>query len=153
MVADSAQLVDERPLRASLVRPAMASRWPAAIVSRWAVAVAAIQISQPLPVALPQQTPFPVRLVGGVTVDKITLPLVEVSAPEPLPVNGEVSVDKSVAVEVKSFDQPIDVGSFEQAVPVTQNEPFAVSGAVTVKEIQGKLDVKVNPLPGGLPLP
>ena len=134
---------------------AMASRWPAAIVlAAWAVAVAAIQIlKQPLPVALPQQTPFPVRLVGGVTVDKITLPVVEVSAPEPLPVNGEVSVDKSVAVEVKSFDQPIDVGSFEQAVPVTQNEPFAVSGAVTVKEIQGKLDVKVNPLPGGLPIP
>ena len=52
---------------------AMASRWPAAIVlAAWAVAVAAIQIlKQPLPVALPQQTPFPVRLVGGVTVRNI----------------------------------------------------------------------------------
>ena len=51
---------------------AMASRWPAAIVlAAWAVAVAAIQIlKQPLPVALPQQTPFPVRLVGGVTVKR-----------------------------------------------------------------------------------
>ena len=134
---------------------AMASRWPAAIVlAAWAIAVAAIQIlKQPLPVALPQKTPFPVRLVGGVTVEKINLPVVQVSASEPLPVSGEVSVEKTVAVEVNSFEQPIDVGSFEQAVPVTQNEPFAVTGAVTVKEIQGKLDVKVNPLPGGLPIP
>ena len=134
---------------------AMASRWPAAIVlAAWAIAVAAIQIlKQPLPVALPQQKPFPVRLVGGVTVRHIDLPVVQVSASEPLPVSGEVSVEKSVAVEVNSFEQPIDVGSFEQAVPVTQNEPFDVTGAVTVKEIQGKLDVKVNPLPGGLPLP
>ena len=134
---------------------AMASRWPAAIVlAAWAVAVAAIQIlKQPLPVALPQQKPFPVRLVGGVTVEKINLPVVQVSASEPLPVSGEVSVEKTVAVEVNSFEQPIDVGSFDQAVPVTQNEPFAVTGAVTVKEIQGKLNVKVNPLPGGLPIP
>ena len=134
---------------------AMASRWPAAIVlASWAVAVAAIQIlKQPLPVALPQQTPFPVRLVGGVTVRNIDLPVVQVSASEPLPVSGEVSVEKTVGVEVESFKQPIDVGNFEQAVPVTQNEPFDVTGAVTVKQIQGKLDVKVNPLPGGLPIP
>ena len=134
---------------------AMASRWPAAIVlAAWAIAVAAIQIlKQPLPIALPQKTPFPVRLVGGVTVEKINLPVVQVSASEPLPVSGEVSVEKIVAVEVNSFDQPIDVGSFEQAVPVTQNEPFEVTGAVTVKQIQGKLNVKVNPLPGGLPIP
>ena len=134
---------------------AMASRWPAAIVlAAWAIAVAAIQIlKQPLPVALPQKTPFPVRLVGGVTVEKINLPVVQVSASEPLPVSGEVSVEKTVAVEVNSFEQPIDVGRFEQAVPVTQNEPFEVTGAVTVKQIQGKLDVKVNPLPGGLPIP
>ena len=134
---------------------AMASRWPAAIVlAAWAVAVAAIQIlKQPLPVALPQQKPFPVRLVGGVTVEKINLPVVQVSASEPLPVSGEVSVEKTVGVEVNSFKQPINVGSFEQAVPVTQNEPFEVTGAVTVKQIQGKLDVKVNPLPGGLPIP
>ena len=134
---------------------AMASRWPTAIVlAAWAVAVAAIQIlKQPLPVALPQQTPFPVRLVGGVTVRNIDLPVVQVSASEPLPVSGEVNVEKRVAVEVDSFKQPIDVGGFEQAVPVTQNEPFDVTGAVTVKQIQGKLDVKVNPLPGGLPIP
>ena len=134
---------------------AMASRWPAAIVlAAWAVAVAAIQIlKQPLPVALPQQTPFPVRLVGGVTVEKINLPVVQVSASEPLPVSGEVSDEKTIGVEVESFKQPIDVGSFEQAVPVTQNEPFEVTGAVTVKQIQGKLDVKVNPLTGGLPIP
>ena len=134
---------------------AMASRWPAAIVlAAWAVAVAAIQIlKQPLPVALPQQTPFPVRLVGGVTVRNIDLPVVQVSASEPLPVKGEVSVEKTVGVAVNSFKQPINVGNFEQAVPVTQNEPFDVTGAVTVKQIQGKLDVKVNPLPGGLPIP
>jgi len=86
-------------------------------------------------------------------VRNIDLPVVQVSASEPLPVSGEVSVEKTVAVEVNSFEQPIDVGSFEQAVPVTQNEPFEVTGAVTVKQIQGKLDVKVNPLPGGLPIP
>ena len=134
---------------------AMASRWPTALVlAAWALAVAAIQIlKQPLPVALPQQTPLPVRLVGGVDVRSIELPVIQVEAKQPLPVNGSVSVAKPVTVDVSSIDKPIDVGSFSNPVPVGQNEPFAVTGAVTVKEIQGKLNVKVNPVPGGLPIP
>ena len=134
---------------------AMACRWPLAVVlAAWALAVAAIQIlKQPLPVALPQSQPFPVRLVGGVTVKNIDLPVVQVEAKQPLPVEGAVSVDKPVAVDVNSFESPIDVGSFQSPVPVGQDEPFVVSGAVTVDQIKGKLNVKVNPLPGGLPLP
>lgn len=134
---------------------AMASRWPAALVlAAWALAVAAIQIlKQPLPVALPQQTPLPVRLIGGVDVRNIELPVIQVEAKQPLPVNGSVSVAKPVTVDVSSIDTPIDVGRFTNPVPVGQNEPFAVTGAVTVKEIQGKLNVKVNPVPGGLPIP
>ena len=87
---------------------AMASRWPAAIVlAAWAVAVAAIQIlKQPLPVALPQQTPFPVRLVGGVTVRNIDLPVVQVSASEPLPVSGEVSVEKTLPLRWTASSNP-----------------------------------------------
>ena len=128
---------------------AMASRWPTALVlAAWAIAIGAIQIvKQPLPVALP------VRLVGGVEVRNIKLPVIQVEAKQPLPVNGSVSVDKSVTVDVSNIDTPIDVGSFTNPVPVGQNEPFAVTGAVTVKEIQGKLNVKVNPIPGGLPIP
>ena len=79
--------------------------------------------------------------------------MIQVEAKQPLPVNGSVSVAKPVTVDVSSIDKPIDVGSFSNPVPVGQNEPFAVTGAVTVKEIQGKLNVKVNPVPGGLPIP
>ena len=60
---------------------AMASRWPAAIVlAAWAVALPRFRSSSnrcPLPAATEA---FPVRLVGGVTVEKINLPVVQVSA-------------------------------------------------------------------------
>jgi hypothetical protein len=92
-----------------------------------------------------------VKLVGGVKVDQIDLPtvLVQVAGDQPLPVTGAVKVTKPVEVQggvnVGAIKGPVDVGSFANPVPVT--------GSVSVKEIGGKIKVKVSPLPGGGLLP
>ena len=85
----------------------MASRWPLAVViAAWAIAVAAIQIlRQPIPIGLPLNQPFPVRLVGGITVDKLSAPVsvkgeqpLSIEAVKALPVRGDVGVPKGVDV-------------------------------------------------------
>ena len=132
---------------------AMAYRWPASmLLAVLVLAGTAVRIlQQPLPVALPQTTPLSVKVVGGVKVDQIDLPtvLVQVAGDQPLPVTGAVKVTKPVQVQggvnVGTIEGPVDVGSFANPVPVT--------GSVSVKEIGGKIKVKVSPLPGGGLLP
>ena len=150
----------------------MASRWPLAVViAAWAVAVAAIQIlRQPIPIALPLNQPLPVRLVGGITVDKLSAP-VSVKAEEPLsieaatalPVAGDVGVPKGVEVirpvQVEggvSVDGPVTVG--EVTAPVGVNGPeggavlvstpdgelLNVTGGVKVDSVGGKINVQLR---------
>ena len=150
----------------------MARRWPLAVViAAWAVAVAAIQIlRQPIPIALPLDQPLPVRLVGGITVDKLSAP-VSVKAEEPLsieaatalPVAGDVGVPKGVEVirpvQVEggvSVDGPVTVG--EVTAPVGVNGPeggavlvstpdgelLNVTGGVKVDSVGGKINVQLR---------
>ncbi|QNI53714.1 putative conserved secreted protein [Synechococcus sp. BIOS-E4-1] len=150
----------------------MASRWPLAVViAAWAIAVAAIQIlRQPIPIGLPLNQPFPVRLVGGITVDKLSAP-VSVKGEEPLsieavkvlPVSGDVGVPKGVAVtqpvNVKggvSVDGSVTVG--EVTAPVSVNGPeggpvlvgtpdgelLNVTGGVKVDSVGGKINVQLR---------
>ena len=150
----------------------MASRWPLAVViAAWAVAVAAIQIlRQPIPIALPLNQPLPVRLVGGITVDKLSAP-VSVKAEEPLsieaatalPVAGDVGVPKGVEVirpvQVEggvSVDGPVTVG--EVTAPVGVNGPdggavlvgtpdgelLNVTGGVKVDSVGGRINVQLR---------
>ena len=150
----------------------MASRWPLAVViAAWAVAVAAIQIlRQPIPIALPLNQPFPVRLVGGITVDKLSEP-VRVKGEEPLsieaaaalPVAGDVGVPKGVQVidpvQIKggvSVDGPVTVA--EVSAPVSVNGPdgggvpvttpdgelLNVTGGVKVDSVGGKINVQLR---------
>ena len=150
----------------------MASRWPLAVaIAAWAVAVAAIQIlRQPIPIALPLNQPFPVRLVGGITVDKLSAP-VRVKGEEPLsieaaaalPVAGDVGVPKGVQVidpvQIKggvSVDSPVTVE--EVSAPVSVNGPdggavlvstpdgelLNVTGGVKVDSVGGKINVQLR---------
>ena len=150
----------------------MASRWPLAVaIAAWAVAVAAIQIlRQPIPIALPLNQPFPVRLVGGITVDKLLAP-VRVKGEEPLsieaaaalPVAGDVGVPKGVQVidpvQIKggvSVDSPVTVE--EVSAPVSVNGPdggavlvstpdgelLNVTGGVKVDSVGGKINVQLR---------
>ncbi len=118
----------------------MASRWPLAVViAAWAVAVAAIQIlRQPIPIGLPLNQPFPVKLVGGITVDKLSAPVsvkgeapLSIEAVKPLPVSGDVGVPKGVAVT-----RPVQVEG-----PVSVDGGVSVKGPVTVGEVSAPVSV------------
>ena len=150
----------------------MASRWPLAVViAAWAVAVAAIQIlRQPIPIALPLDQPFPVRLVGGITVDELSTPVsvkgegpLSIEAATTLPVAGDVGVPKGVEVirpvQVEggvSVDGPVTVG--EVTAPVGVNGPeggavlvstpdgelLNVTGGVKVDSVGGRINVQLR---------
>ena len=150
----------------------MASRWPLALgIAAWAIAVAAIQIlRQPIPIGLPLNQPFPVRLVGGITVDKLSAPVsvkgeepLTIEAAKPLPVAGDVAVPKGVTVtqpvEVEggvSVETPVTVS--EVTAPVTVNgtdggavlvgtpdgELLSVTGGVKVDSVGGRINVQLR---------
>ena len=150
----------------------MASRWPLAVaIAAWAVAVAAIQIlRQPIPIALPLNQPFPVRLVGGITVDKLSAPVrvkgegpLSIEADAALPVAGDVGVPKGVQVidpvQIKgdvSVDSPVTVE--EVSAPVSVNGPdggavlvstpdgelLNVTGGVRVDSVGGRINVQLR---------
>ena len=150
----------------------MASRWPLAVViAAWAVAVAAIQIlRQPIPIGLPLNQPFPVRLVGGITVDKLSAQVsvkgeepLSIEAVKALPVSGDVGVPKGVAVTqpVKvegavSVDGPVTVGEVTAPVSVLgtdggpvlvgtpDGELLNVTGGVRVDSVGGKINVQLR---------
>ena len=154
----------------------MASRWPLAVViAAWAVAVAAIQIlRQPIPIALPLDQPLPVRLVGGITVDRLSAPVsvkgeepLSIEAVKALPVRGDVGVPKGVAVtEPVKVEGAVTVG--EVTAPVTVNgsdggpvlvgtpdgELLNVTGGVRVDSVGGKINVQLRDAAKSvLPLP
>lgn len=153
-------------------RLALACRWPLAVViAAWAVAVAAIQIlKQPLPVGLPLNQPFPVRLVGGITVDQLKAPIqvnsdtpLKIEAAATLPVQGKVGVPAGIAVSqpvtvtggvdvqgqvsVNEVSAPVKVhGSDEGAILVgtPENQSLSVQGGVSVKQVGGKINVQIR---------
>ena len=135
---------------------AMASRWPlAVVVAAWSVAVAATQILRhPIPIGLPLGQPFPVRLVGGVTVDELKAPVrvksegaiaieasknLPIEASEALPVQGQVSVNEVTApVKVQGVDEgPVLVGTSDE-------DQLTVGGSVDVSEIGGRINVRLR---------
>ena len=141
----------------------MASRWPLALViAAWAIAVAAIQILR---------QPIPVRLVGGITVDKLSAPVsvkgeepLSIEASKPLPVAGDVAVPKGVSVthpvEVEggvSVEGPVTVNGTDGGailVGTPDGEMLNVTGGVKVDSVGGKLNVQLRDAAKSiLPLP
>ena len=147
---------------------AMASRWPLAVViAAGSVAVAATQIlRQPIPIGLPLGQPFPVRLIGGVTVDEIKGPVkvksegaIAIEAAEVLPVQGQVSVTKPVLIEsnrsldvqgqvsVNEVTAPVKVQGVDEGpvlVGTSDEDQLTVGGAVDVTEIGGRINVRLR---------
>ena len=140
----------------------MACRWPLALVlSAWALAVAAIQIlREPIPIALSQDQPFPVRLVGDLKIDSLRQPVsiqgaeaLQIQAADPLPVQGQVDVT------VDAVRDPVSVQG-EDAGPVlvgtSQDQPVQVdvSGGIDVNQVNGKINVQLrNAAKSMLPIP
>ena len=123
---------------------AMALRWPIATVFATAIiAVTAVEILK---------NPIPIRVDGGVLVEKIALPIgvsaqsplpvsamveltdsVQVQANQALPINGDVKVEKIVGlVDVGSIQSPIEVDSIKKPVDVEK---------ITVESIQSPVSV------------
>ena len=155
---------------------AMASRWPLAVViAAWSVALAAIQILRhPIPIGLPLDKPFPVRLVGGVTVDELKAPIrvksegsiaieaskkLPIEASEALPVQGEVSVTRPVLIEsnqsldvqgqvsVNEVTNPVKVQGVDEGpvlVGTSDEDQLTVGGAVEVTEVGGPINVRLR---------
>ncbi len=138
----------------------MACRWPfALVVTAGMIAAAAIEIIR---------NPIPIRVDGGVLVEKIVMPIalsakqplpvrgqvsvidsVQVKADGPLPVNGDVHVQKIEGlVDVGAIRTPVtvadvNVGSIKTPVAVSNKLPFKVTGDV---QVQGNVQAGVNPL-------
>ena len=147
---------------------ALASRWPLAVVlSAWALATAAIQIlKQPIPIALPQDKPFPVRLVGDLNIDSLKQPVsihgartLRIEAAAPLPVTGDVAVkgDVDVAndvnvkgnVTVDEVSEPVSVQGDDGApvlVGSSAEQPVQVDvdGEIDVTQVAGKISVQLR---------
>ena len=153
----------------------MACRWPLALVlAAWALALAVVQVlRQPIPIGLPLAQPLPVRLEGGIRVDRLVAPVV-VRADAPLPVGGQVELTRPIAVRaaqplpvtasaplpvegsvtVDQISQPLTVGSITDDVQVSTEEPLLVNGAVSVEQVGGQITVMLkNALQSISPIP
>ena len=146
----------------------MASRWPIAVaLSAWALAIASIQILRaPIPIALPQDKPFPVTLVGDLKIDSLRQP-VQIEARQPLateaaatlPVQGNVGVKGAVAVSRSvPIEGSVTVNAIKGGVQVHNEDdnPIAVNvkGAVNVETVGGKVNVQLkNAARSVLPIP
>jgi hypothetical protein len=148
-------------------RLAWASRWPAAVVlASWGLSLALLQLLRhPIPIGLPLAKPLPVRLEGGITVDRIVVPVavgvkdtvsvqggVVVRNDRPLTVDaGTVVIEKPLSVNARvqaSQALPVvgsvNVGTIRNPVPVTSEEPFPVKGTVGVSAVEKPIDVSVS---------
>ena len=136
----------------------LAYRWPAAlVVSSVVLAATAIHLLS---------KPIPIRIEGGLQVDKIVLPAsvtirsnaplpvavredVVITGNKPLAVQGQVQVGGEVRANVRSFKTPVQVNAAVTVyVTVTVNGKVNVGGKVTV---DGNVGAKVKPTL--LPLP
>ena len=125
------------------------------VLSLWAVSTAVVQLlRQPIPIALPQETAIPIRLVGDLTIDALRQP-VRIQSVEKLPVVGDMAVEAKVVIE--SFEAPIAVsGESGDAISITTpaEQPLAVEGRVGVSDVEGKVNVQLrNAAKSILPIP
>ena len=130
----------------------MASRWPLTfIISIGLISLTALQLLS---------RPIPIRLVGPLRVDRISLPTVKISSEAPLPVRGAVDVSNSVninsnqplpisgSVMVDEIKGDLNIEEIRKPVDVLNSSPFQVDGRVNVNgkvEVSGKVGAKVQP--------
>ena len=121
------------------------SRWPLALViSIGMLSSTALQLLS---------RPIPIRIVGGLQVDQIALPTVDINAEQPLSVKGDVAVKNGVTINsnkalpilgqvlVEEIKGSVSVDEIRTPVDVVNSSPLKVQGRVN---IDGKVDVEGN---------
>lgn len=121
------------------------SRWPfALVISIGMLSVTALQLLS---------RPIPIRIVGGLQVDQIALPTVDINAEQPLSVNGDVAVKNGVTINsnkalpilgqvlVEEIKGSVSVDEIRTPVDVVNSSPLQVQGRVN---IDGKVNVEGN---------
>ena len=121
------------------------SRWPfALVVSIGMLSATALQLLS---------RPIPIRIVGGLQVDQIALPTVDINAEQPLPVKGDVAVKNGVTINsnkalpilgqvlVEEIKGSVSVDEIRTPVDVVNSSPLKVQGRVN---IDGKVNVEGN---------
>ena len=121
------------------------SRWPfALVISIGMLSATALQLLS---------RPIPIRIVGGLQVDQIALPTVDINAEQPLSVKGDVAVKNGVTINsnkalpilgqvlVEEIKGSVSVDEIRTPVDVVNSSPLKVEGRVN---IDGKVYVEGN---------
>ena len=128
------------------------SRWPfALVISIGVLSATALQLLS---------RPIPIRIVGGLQVDQIALPTVEINAEKPLPVSGDVAVKNGVTINsnkalpilgqvlVEEIKGSVSVDEIRTPVDVVNSSPLQVQGRVNIDgkvNVEGSVGASVKP--------
>ena len=127
-------------------------RWPfALLISIGMLSATALQLLS---------RPIPIRIVGGLQVDEIALPTVEINAEQPLSVNGDVAVKNGVTINsnkalpilgqvlVEEIKGSVSVDEIRTPVDVVNSSPLQVQGRVNIDgkvNVEGSVGASVKP--------
>ena len=128
------------------------SRWPfALVISIGMLSATALQLLS---------RPIPIRIVGGLQVDQIALPTVDINAEQPLSVQGDVAVKNGVTINsnkalpilgqvlVEEIKGSVSVDEIRTPVDVVNSSPLQVQGRVNVDgkvNVEGSVGASVKP--------
>ncbi len=128
------------------------TRWPfALVISIGVLSATALQLLS---------RPIPIRIVGGLQVDQIALPTVDINAEKPLAVNGDVAVKNGVTINsnkalpilgqvlVEEIKGSVSVDEIRTPVDVVNSSPLQVQGRVNIDgkvNVEGSVGASVKP--------
>ena len=128
------------------------SRWPfSLVISIGVLSATALQLLS---------RPIPIRIVGGLQVDQIALPTVDINAEQPLSVNGDVAVKNGVTINshkalpilgqvlVEEIKGSVSVDEIRTPVDVVNSSPLKVQGRVNIDgkvNVEGSVGASVKP--------
>ena len=127
-------------------------RWPfALLISIGMLSATALQLLS---------RPIPIRIVGGLQVDQIALPTLDINADQPLAVNGDVAVKNGVTINsnkalpilgqvlVEEIKGSVSVDEIRTPVDVVNSSPLQVQGRVNIDgkvNVEGSVGASVKP--------
>ena len=127
-------------------------RWPfSLVISIGMLSATALQLLS---------RPIPIRIVGGLQVDQIALPTVDINAEQPLSVNGDVAVKNGVTINsnkalpilgqvlVEEIKGSVSVHEIRTPVDVVNSSPLKVQGRVNIDgkvNVEGSVGASVKP--------
>ena len=128
------------------------SKWPfALVISIGMLSATALQLLS---------RPIPIRIVGGLQVDQIALPTVDINAEQPLSVQGNVAVKNGVTINsnkalpilgqvlVEEIKGSVSVDEIRTPVDVVNSSPLKVQGRVNIDgkvNVEGSVGASVKP--------